>query len=88
MRADAERPSASTSPTTECPQPFLAGMSSGNAASINKTIVVTTQIDNQSLLLKPEMTGQAKIFCGPRRVWDLVTRRVARTFKVEFWSWW
>ena len=66
----------------------LAGMSSGNAASINKTIVVTTQIDNQSLLLKPEMTGQAKIFCGPRRVWDLVTRRVARTFKVEFWSWW
>jgi len=69
-------------------EPALAGMSSGNPASANKTIVVATQSDNRLLLLKPEMTGQAKIFCGPRRIVDLITRRVARTFKVEFWSWW
>ncbi|HEU0006062.1 MAG TPA: efflux RND transporter periplasmic adaptor subunit [Terriglobia bacterium] len=68
--------------------PVLAGVPSGSAASTDKTIVVTTQTDNRALLLKPEMTGQAKIFCGQRRVWDLVTRRVARTLKVEFWSWW
>jgi len=40
------------------------------------------------LLLKPEMTGQAKIFCGQRRVLDLVTRRAVQTLKVDFWSWW
>jgi len=49
--------------------------------------LITTQIDNHSLLLKPEMTGQAKILCGRRRALDLVTRRLAHTIKVEFWSW-
>ena len=53
-----------------------------------KSIRVTTRIDNTSLLLKPGMTGNAKILCGQRRVIDLITRRIARTFKVEFWSWW
>lgn len=53
-----------------------------------KTILVTTEIDNSSMFLKPEMTGQAKIFCGDRRLIDLATRRMARTVKVEFWSWW
>ena len=59
-----------------------------NAASANKTLLVTTEIDNHSHLLKPEMTGQAKIFCGQRRGSDLFMRRLARTFKVEFWGWW
>jgi hypothetical protein len=53
-----------------------------------KTVTITSEIDNSSFLLKPEMTGQAKIFCGKRRLVDLVTRRIARTVKVEFWSWW
>ena len=53
-----------------------------------KTVTITTEIDNPSLLLKPEMTGQAKIFCGERRLLDIATRRLARTVKVEFWSWW
>lgn len=53
-----------------------------------KTILVTTQINNPSLLLKPEMTGNAKIFCGKRRIFDLLTRRLARYIRVEFWSWW
>lgn len=51
------------------------------------TIVVTTRIDNASLL-KPEMTGNAKIFCGKRRITDLITRALARWIRVEFWSWW
>ena len=53
-----------------------------------KTITITTEIDNGSLFLKPEMTGQAKVSCGQKRIVDLITRRTARTFKVEFWSWW
>jgi multidrug resistance efflux pump len=54
----------------------------------NRTIVVTTKLDNQSLLLKPEMSGQAKISCGQRQIIDVIRRRLARTVKVEFWSWW
>lgn len=49
---------------------------------------VTTRIDNSSGLLKPGMTGLAKITVGKRRVSDVIRRRLARTFKVEFWSWW
>ena len=54
----------------------------------SRTILVTTQVDNHAMLLKPEMTGHAKLYCGDRRILSLVTRRVARTIKVEFWSWW
>ena len=60
----------------------------GNVASADKTLLVTTEIDNRSHLLKPEMTGQAKIFCGRREGADLFMRSLARTFKVEFWGWW
>jgi multidrug resistance efflux pump len=52
-----------------------------------KTVAITTEIENGDLLLKPEMTGQAKIFCGERRLLDIVKRRIARTVRVEFWSW-
>ena len=61
---------------------------SGSVSASGKTILVTTEIDNPALLLKAQMTGQAKIYCGERRIFDLVTRRLARTVKVEFWSWW
>jgi putative peptide zinc metalloprotease protein len=53
-----------------------------------RTVRVTTQLDNTDLLLKPEMTGHAKIYCGERRLIDLITRRFIRFLKVEFWSWW
>jgi multidrug resistance efflux pump len=53
-----------------------------------RTVRVTTGLDNRALLLKPHMTGNAKISCGRRRVVDLVTRRLARYVRVEFWSWW
>ena len=53
-----------------------------------RTFVITTEIDNRSGLLKPGMTGLAKVVGGDRRVIDLLTRRLGHTFKVEFWSWW
>ena len=53
-----------------------------------KTVTVTTEIENGDLLLKPEMSGQGKVFCGERRLLDIVKRRIARTVRVEFWSWW
>lgn len=61
----------------------------GAGASLaGRTVLVTTEIDNRSLLLKPGMTGQAKIYCGEQRLYELATRRISRTVKVEFWSWW
>jgi len=69
-------PSTSSAPT---PQP---------TTEAERTVLVTTQLDNASRLLKPEMTGKAKIYCGGRSIFDLITRRLARTVRVEFWSWW
>ncbi len=51
-------------------------------------ITVATQLENPGLLLKPEMTGTAKIRCGERRAIALLTRRLVRYLRVEFWSWW
>jgi multidrug resistance efflux pump len=60
----------------------------GDNGQPTRTVLVTTQIDNQSFLLKPEMTGNAKIYCGRRSIIDLVTRRFVHYLRVEFWSWW
>jgi len=57
-------------------------------AGRDKIVRVMTEADNRTFRLKPEMTGNAKISCGPRRIWELLTRRVARYVRVEFWSWW
>jgi putative peptide zinc metalloprotease protein len=64
-----------------------AGLAAGAPAN-GKTILVTTDIDNSTLLLKPGMTGEAKIIGSERTLFDLLTRRLVRTVKVEFWSWW
>ena len=53
-----------------------------------RTITVATQLENASLLLKPQMTGNARIYGGRRRIVDLLTRRLTRYLRVEFWSWW
>ena len=53
-----------------------------------RTVLVTTQLDNTSLLLKPEMSGMAKIYCGERRSIEPLLRRLMRYIRVEFWSWW
>jgi len=71
---------------SESPALPVAPVSS--SSNTKHTIIVTTQIENPALLLKPEMTGQAKILCGRQRALDLLTRRIAHAIKVEFWSWW
>jgi multidrug resistance efflux pump len=53
-----------------------------------KVFRVAIDMDGDSQLLKPEMTGTAKIFCGTRSIWGLLTRRTERYLRVEFWSWW
>ena len=53
-----------------------------------RTVLVTTQLDNSSFLLRPEMTGLAKIYCGEQRAGALLGRRLLRYLRVEVWSWW
>jgi multidrug resistance efflux pump len=57
-------------------------------ATRQRTVRVTTELQNPRLLLKPEMTGAAKIYCGERALWEILARRFVRFFKVDFWSWW
>jgi putative peptide zinc metalloprotease protein len=51
-----------------------------------QTVVVRSELENPELLLKPEMTGVAKIRCGDRRIFDLATRRMVRWVRTEFWD--
>ena len=77
--------------TQEAAAAAFAGSGSASAAPSSdpgSSIRVITEIDNESGLLKPGMTGMAKIYCGERRFIDLIMRRLSRTFRVEFWSWW
>jgi multidrug resistance efflux pump len=53
-----------------------------------RSVRVTIEIPNDSGLVKPEMSGYARIYCGKRTALDVVTRRVRRFLRVEFWSWW
>jgi multidrug resistance efflux pump len=57
-------------------------------STVDRSIRVSTRLDNAGLLLRSEMTGNAKIYCGRQRVFSLVTRRLVRYLRVEFWSWW
>jgi multidrug resistance efflux pump len=49
---------------------------------------VKAEIEAPGAPLRSEMTGQAKILCGKRSIFDLLTRRLTRYLRVEFWSWW
>jgi putative peptide zinc metalloprotease protein len=53
-----------------------------------RTLLVTTLLKNSDGLLKPEMTGNAKIYCGKQPLIQLLNRRFVRFIRVEFWSWW
>jgi HlyD family secretion protein len=52
--------------------------------AITNTLRVISLLENPEHLLKPEMTGQAKIYCGKRSVLALAVRRFMRWVRVEF----
>jgi putative peptide zinc metalloprotease protein len=53
-----------------------------------RIVRVIIEIPNDSGLIKPEMSGYARIYEGKRTALDILTRRVRRFLRVEFWSWW
>jgi Multidrug resistance efflux pump len=48
-------------------------------------VVVKSEIPNDEMLLKPDMTGFAHIHVGSRRIVDVMTRRLVRWIRTEFW---
>ena len=53
-----------------------------------RSFLVVTELENKTQALRPEMTGNAKISSGTRRLYEIVFRRLIRFIRVEFWSWW
>ena len=49
-------------------------------------IKIRTEISNEDGMLKPEMTGVAKIHAGQRRIISLMTRRIIRWVRIEYWD--
>ena len=45
---------------------------------------VRTMIENNDGMLRPGMTGNAKIYCGKRSLWSLASRRAIRYVRTEF----
>jgi len=51
-----------------------------------QVVPVRSVISNKDGLLKPDMIGNAKIYCGKRRVIELMMRRADKWFRREFWD--
>jgi len=51
-------------------------------------IEVTAWIDNHEGLLKPGMTGKAKVNCGKWPLYKIALWRLVRYLRIEFWSLW
>jgi len=66
----------------------IAPAATDDTGLVRKVFRVTVEIDAPSDILKPEMTGTAKVYAGTRPIWNLLTRRIAHYLRVEFWSWW
>jgi multidrug resistance efflux pump len=49
-------------------------------------VAIRSSLQNDNSLLKPDMTGVAWIYCGDRRIIDLMTRRLVRWVRTEFWN--
>jgi len=58
-----------------------------DASSGSSFVRVEVRLDGHSDLLKPGMTGAAKIYCGRRNVFQLATRRALSWVRTEFWTW-
>ena len=51
----------------------------------SSTVLVRAYVDNSEKLLKPGMTGVAKIYCGMSFVGNILTRDLVRFIRTEFW---
>ena len=65
----------------------IAPTAAAEEVTLLKMVRVQTKIPNPDGVLKPEMTGYAKIEVGERPVWDILFRPFLRWLRLEVWSW-
>jgi multidrug efflux pump subunit AcrA (membrane-fusion protein) len=58
------------------------------AAARQNTVCVRSEVDNGDGALRPGTTGFAKIYCGHRPLATILSRRLVRTLRTEFWALW
>src|SRR6185436_13607360 len=56
------------------------------AGTAQQMVIVRSELGNDDGTLKPDMTGTAWIYCGDRRIINLMTRRLIRWVRIEFWN--
>jgi multidrug efflux pump subunit AcrA (membrane-fusion protein) len=54
---------------------------------LQPVFAITAHVSNTDGLMKPGMTGRAKIYCGKQPIYKVLLWRMVRWFRVEFWSW-
>ena len=79
IATSANDPSAVSAAGTATPVMAIGKSASG--------VLVESEIDNSSFLLKPEMTGQARIDCGRKRLYELLMWHFTRYLRVDSLSW-
>ena len=57
-----------------------------HAGDGQQVMTVRSNLSNPDGVLKPELTGFAKIYCGPRRIIEVMTRRIALWIRTEIWA--
>jgi multidrug efflux pump subunit AcrA (membrane-fusion protein) len=58
------------------------------AAAREQTVLVRSEVDNRDGALRPGTTGFAKIQCGRRPLGRVLSRRLVRMLRTEFWALW
>jgi multidrug efflux pump subunit AcrA (membrane-fusion protein) len=59
---------------------------SAHPADGQQVMTVRSYLSNPDGVLKPELTGFAKIYCGPRRIIEVMTRRIGLWIRTEIWA--
>jgi len=59
---------------------------SAHAEDGQQVMTVRSYLSNPDGVLKPELTGFAKIYCGPRRIIEVMTRRIGLWIRTEIWA--
>ena len=65
-----------------------APVNATTATREGRFIRVVIEVQNEDGLLKPNLTGYARIETGERNALDVLTRRLRRFLRLEFWLWW
>jgi multidrug efflux pump subunit AcrA (membrane-fusion protein) len=59
---------------------------SAHAEDGQQVMTVRSNLSNPDGVLKPELTGFAKIYCGPRLIIEVMTRRIGLWIRTEVWA--